>query len=387
MKTEINSKNNDLLINLYPEKQPRNEFTKESVKKLIMKDTLAHSLNENQYLAFLDKNAPVLNGFYTAHINHYPIRIKPDDIWLLIVQAFSSHVNANSEELRNYFVNFDGKKELIVKYYDITYINEVTKKHLEDFSEQINEQMKKYLGEEILEILTPNFSTTTYDSSIISKISIMGAFKKYFDYKMMLCGCGIPYIILEGEEEDYIKIKSKAEKLSKYDFGWYINRIVPHLQKMIDAKKGKIDVDYFKNIIQKKEVTEIRYKPSGGRYGVKVDHISGWFLQFFAYLNKKDKYSGKILRFVEDSLKVEDFKDLASQMLIVPFKIIEVQNNNKEYLMKYKVGFVGCDQNEKKEVYPVQGWIVSPSTKEERDIILDKEKEYSIKDVFNDFEF
>ena len=134
-------------------------------------------------------------------------------------------------------------------------------------------------------------------------------------------------------------------------------------------------------------MTEIRYKPSGGPYGVKVDHICGWFLQFFAYLNKKDKYSGKILRFVEDSLKVEDFKDLASQMLIVPFKIIEVQNNNKEYLMKYKVGFVGCDQNEKKEVYPVQGWIVSPSTKEEREIILDKGKEYSIKDVFNDFEF
>ena len=35
--------------------------------------------------------------------NHYPIRIKPDDIWLLIVQAFSHHVNINSEELREMF--------------------------------------------------------------------------------------------------------------------------------------------------------------------------------------------------------------------------------------------------------------------------------------------
>jgi hypothetical protein len=147
-------------------------------------------------LAFLDENVPVLNGFYAAHMNHLPIRIKPDDIWLLIVQAFSNHVNANAEELRNYFVNFDGKKELIVKYYDIISIEQITNKHLEDFSEQINEQMEKYLGKEILEILTPNFSTTTYDSSIICKISIMGAFKKYFDYTMMLCGCGIPYIIL-----------------------------------------------------------------------------------------------------------------------------------------------------------------------------------------------
>ena len=37
---------------------------------------------------------------------------------------------------------------------------------LENFSEQINEQMKKYLGENILNTLTPNFSTTTYDYSI-----------------------------------------------------------------------------------------------------------------------------------------------------------------------------------------------------------------------------
>ena len=59
-------------------------------------------------------NVPLLNRFYIAHINHYPIRIKPDDIWLLIVQAFSNHVNANSEKLRHLFVNFDGKQKLSV---------------------------------------------------------------------------------------------------------------------------------------------------------------------------------------------------------------------------------------------------------------------------------
>ena len=228
--------------------------------------------------------------------------------------------------------------------------------------------MIDYLGVQILNILTPNFSTTTYDSEIICKISIMGAFKKYFDYTMEICGCGIPYIILEGEAEDYKKIKLKAEKLKKYKFDWYIDRIIPHIQKMIDAKEGKIDVDFFKNIIQKKEVTEIRHRPSRGEYGVKVDHICGWFLQFFAYLNKED-FSGKVKAFTECSLKVEDFKDLANQMLIVPFKIIEAPTK-KEYLMKYKVGFVGCDQNENNEIIPIKGWIVSPSTKDEREQTL-----------------
>jgi hypothetical protein len=97
---------NELKIELYPEKKPRYTFDKQDVIGILPKDVLDHSLNKGQKLAYINSNVPVLNGFYTAHTNHYPIRIKPDDIWLLIIQAFSNHVNANSEELRNYFTFF-----------------------------------------------------------------------------------------------------------------------------------------------------------------------------------------------------------------------------------------------------------------------------------------
>ena len=43
--------------------------------------------------------------------------------------------------------------------------------------------MKNYLGDEVMETLTPNFTTTDYDSAIVCKISIMSAFKKYFKYE------------------------------------------------------------------------------------------------------------------------------------------------------------------------------------------------------------
>lgn len=358
----MEAENNELKIELYPDRQPRYDFPKEPLENIIPKDALGYSFDKKEKLAFIKYNTPVLNGFYKAHTNHYPIRIKPDDIWLLIVQSFSNHVNQNSEELRNMFVNFSGKKELIVNY-PISTINEVDNKMLENFSEQINEQMKKYLGENILNTLTPNFSTTTYDYSIVCKISIMGAFKKYFDYTMFLCGCGIPYLILEGTAEDYQKIISKAKELSKYKFEWYINKIIPHIEKMVEAKQGKIDVDYFKNMIQSEEETEHKSGPSGiGGYDYKVDHLSGWFLNFFAYItNGKGHYRP----FEDDNLSVLDFKKLPNQRLTVPFKIIDV--NNKEYKMKYKVGFIGCDQNKNNEVYPVAGWIVSPNIKEEDD--------------------
>ena len=364
-----NENNNELKINLYPKKKPRYNFKKEPLRYIIEKDTLGYSFDKDSELAFLDSKTPILNGFYTAHSNHYPIRIKPDDIWLLIMQAFSNHVNANSERLRKYFVDFEGKKTLIVKY-PLSSINNVTKKDLESFSEQINEQMKNYLGNELLEILTPNFTTTDYNSSIVCKISIMGAFKKYFNYEMHLCGCGIPYIILEGTSEDYEKIISKAEKLKKYDFEWYIDRIIPHIQKMVEAKKGNTDFDYFKNIVQNKVETEYKSGLSGrGGHNIKVDYIRGWILSFFAYYSEADEYTKEIKPFMEESIKVENFKKLANQMLIVPFKIVDGVHN-KEYMMKYRVGFLGCDQNKKKEVFPVMGWIVSPSTQEERDSIL-----------------
>ena len=85
----------------------------------------------------------------------------------------------------------------------------------------------------------------------------MGAFKKYFNYEMHLLGCGLPYIILEGTAEDYKKIIEKGIKLKKYKFEWYINRIIPHIEKMVEAKEGKIDKDYFMNMIQKKEVLKL----------------------------------------------------------------------------------------------------------------------------------
>ena len=353
---------NELRIELFPEKEPRYTFEKYSIKKIITKDTLGHSLNENQELAYIDSNVPLLNGFFTAHTHHYPIRIKPDDIWLLIVQAFSNHVNANSERLRNLLVNFDGKKTLIVEY-PLSSIEQVNKKVLEDFSEQINKQMKDFLGEKLLNVLTPNFTTTTYDSTIVGKISIMGAFKKFFDYEMALCGCGIPYIILEGNAEDYKKIIDKSKELSKYQFSWYIDRIIPHIQKMVEAKEGKIDADYFKNMVQRKEITVQALASGMFPYEDHINYIRGWILDFFAYYGE-DRY-GDVKPFNEKELKVEDFKKLANQMLIVPFKVADLVHN-KEYLMKYKVGFVGCEQNDKKEVFPVQGWLVSPSTEEDR---------------------
>ena len=47
-----------------------------------------------------------------------------------------------------------------------------------------------------------------------SKFTIMSAFKEYFTYRLLMCGCGISSISLLGSIGDWEKIKSKLEYLT-----------------------------------------------------------------------------------------------------------------------------------------------------------------------------
>ena len=162
-------------------------------------------------------------------------------------------------------------------------------------------------------------------------MSIMDSFKKYFDFEITMCVCGIPNIILEGVADDYKKIISKAKDLSKYDFEWYIEDIIPIIQKMVDAKEGKIDIEFFKNMILKKEVLEDRNDSCRPPKLFKVDYINGWILKFFGYLkDEKDK----LVQFSSDEIDRETINILPSQILNIPFKIIN-PSNNKEKKMKF----------------------------------------------------
>ena len=295
---------NELKIELYPENKPITELETESVKTIINNETLGHSFDINENLAFLCYKVPTLSGLFYAYCNHYPIRIKPDDIWLLIVQCFSHHVNTNSEQLRNYFVNFEGKTNLKV---DIQCLK-VEKENLEIFVKEINQEMKKFMGNEIIENLTPDFTTTDINTKLVCQMSIMDLFKKYFDYEFHMYGCGIPYIILEGVADDYKKIISKAKCLSKYDFEWYIKGIIPIIQKMVDAKEGKIDIKFFKNMILKKTVKEGRSIDCKLEF-YEVDYINGWIVKFFGYLkDEKDK----LIQFSSDKFDRETINCLPS---------------------------------------------------------------------------
>ena len=100
----------------------------ENAKALSMEKKIYHcssKLDEAKYISNLEGH-PILKGYYRSYVNHMPVSVNPDILWMLIVQGFSRHIDQNAEKLRNKFVDFDGKKALIVNGDELT-IEEITR--------------------------------------------------------------------------------------------------------------------------------------------------------------------------------------------------------------------------------------------------------------------
>ena len=93
------------------------------------------------------------------------------------------------------FLNFQGKKE--IKVIMIDSLKDV-KEYQNDLIEEFWSKISENIGNELANILIPNFSTSTKESIIAGKISIMSTFKAYFHYQLDKKICVIPYILLEG---------------------------------------------------------------------------------------------------------------------------------------------------------------------------------------------
>jgi hypothetical protein len=138
-----------------------------------------------------------INAFLDAYNFHKVLKIRPDDIKLQILTIISICVNNNPEKFRNYFVDHEGKKELIVKstVFSADYF-------CGKFAELLEENIK---DKDFAAHYTTRFTTTNQIISTVNNITLMNTLKEYFSYSMMLC-CGIPAVILEGTDEDWIKL-------------------------------------------------------------------------------------------------------------------------------------------------------------------------------------
>jgi len=228
-------------------------------------------------IAQLDDNT---SGFISctlkAWAEHYPLRLKCEHIWLLILQGIAVHVDKNSEKLREKYVTHDGKMKLCV---DIS--ANPSAKEWETTIESFVSQIDKNTVKDTCELFECDFSTSTATERLAAKVTIMDICKNYFSY-MCFTRCGFPQITLSGKKEDWVKLKQKTEKLlqnkvdKKFGEEWG-KALIPVLDKFIDAFDGKIDCVFWNSMIKR--------GATGGSGG--YSWYSGWFNILFPYLTDK----------------------------------------------------------------------------------------------------
>jgi len=331
-------------------------------------EILHYTLDTNEEEIFNHGKSSLIQGLILAYKNHYPITITPDMIWILILQGFSRFMEKYAEQMREKFVNFTGKKDLKVErlqYSPYTATKEVWDGIMKEFVEKIG----KNVGQETIDNLECNFSTTSPVALVTSQVSIMSAMKQYFTYRVLMAGCGISNITLEGSIQDWEKIKSKLEFLSTKGLEWYTQHLIPIINNFIETKKyysakGKLSddlIEFWKRMI--------RLKGKGGAYDPHI--INGWIVNFIPnLLNEKPE--------VYEELYETNIPD---QIISCPMELTWIPPpGNKKYEFKCSLfsGFYGMIQDKETfNVRPVIGYAIvvddkteSDITKEERDKII-----------------
>ena len=318
------------------------------------KETLVAHNRFNRPLVYGEEH-PFFNGMHMAYAGHRPFVLSPDAVWLLVCQGFVQHIDHNADTLRPLLVDFEGKKELkVYSEYNLK------KCHWEACFSEFTQQIARYTGEELIQTLTADFSTTTPLTRTVSQVTIMSAMKSFFDYTVMEI-CGIPSVILEGTPEDWQKIADRVQLLRKYQLDWWVDEMEPVLLKIVKASQGEVDKKFWKSMYKVHNIPGIR---ECGDPKVIAD---GWVIKFFPYNNRKQKwdYTPEEIKELGPNYFRNDFKglydiseDLPAETASVPLRFIDIKH--RETRLTLNSGFVGLSQDTVTHALrPEIGWFIT----------------------------
>ena len=280
-----------------------------------------------------DHISPSSNGFVWslvhAYSNHHHVSIRPEDVWFAILVQLSFYVNGHAEELRAFFVDHQGTRELEVI--------ELGTRYTVDFGALAIRMskliQKNVVDSELRDWIVPAFTTTTDSDRVIASILMMGALQKYFSYRMTL-GCGIPSVTLLGEREDWEKILGRLDKITQLGeepttFATTLRPIIRHFIASFDDLTSPSVLSFWAQMIDR-------------QCGSGVDYATGWITGFVFWDGE-----GKSLRNVAHGggFKIDEaeyhcvnLEDLPSGYSSVP---VLVDDNGHEFKSRMVAGSVG----------------------------------------------
>lgn len=216
----------------------------------------------------------LVSAIMDAYNRHHCLVLRPDDVWQAILTQFSFYVNANAEALRDSFVDFKGKKTLVV-----TMGGTLFSANFASFANRmVDEQIATNLKDKsVTDWLLPAFSTTRSSDRVAASVTIMSTLQSYFEYVCYLM-CGIPKVTLEGPPEDWKSLRTKIDRLPQYDIPssksvmkqWHA-LLAPVLDQFVLSAQGKPDLAFWDTVCSHE----------GGGSG--PSYLSGWVTVFACF--------------------------------------------------------------------------------------------------------
>jgi hypothetical protein len=216
---------------------------------------------------FSDQGHHLIQAVHTSFSQHRPLALSPDNIWLVIAQGLGHHVAQNANALRHLLVRHEGRRELYAE------VNNLSLASFEDAITAFSSQIRDATDPVLHETLVCDFSTTSPQSRIASEVVLMDTYSPYFTFHLG-CVCGIPRITIEGTEDDWRRIRARAEVIATYDLEWWIRRVRPILDQFVLAAAGRPTPEFWRAI----------YKPENA-YADTV--VTGWLTDLFPYLGDR----------------------------------------------------------------------------------------------------
>ncbi len=213
---------------------------------------------------------PAVAAIHLAFMNHHPLSLSPDTIWLMFIQGVANHINAHAEELRPKLVRHQGKIKIEVRRDD--FVKGSPENPWSDIFNDFSVRIRDHVGPKI-DLFMPAFSTTGPVERAASEVVLLDAMQSYFDYELFT-GCGIPTIAIEGTQEDWQALAERAQSFEDFGLGSWLELLSPILRQFVRASQGDVDRTFWRSLYKFNS-------QSGGPV------ITGWITAFFPYLKDR----------------------------------------------------------------------------------------------------
>ncbi len=237
---------------------------------------------------------PVVAAAHRAFMDHRPLCLSPDIIWLMLIQGVANHINVNADELRRRLVRHEGKIPISIRRDD--FVKGSPENPWAEAIDEFTSRVEERIGSEF-DLFRPTFTTTGPVERAAAGVVLLDAMQSYFTYDMETL-CGIPAVTLEGTPEDWQAVADRAEQFGSLDLEWWLEPLRGILHQFVAASQGVVDRQFWQSLYK-------YHDESGG------STMTGWISALFPYL--KDERTGLAIHqnpyLTLNSQRMEDLDD------------------------------------------------------------------------------